>query len=79
VLPIGERKGNAFEHRTAEVGARRRVREAEEHALGVRIIVRRALAGQVRQEDDPRITVGGSDLGQQRRFAGGAGKRGHPR
>ena len=51
LLAVGEREGDAFEHGARQIGARRRVRQAEEHAGRVGIVVRRALAGEVGQEE----------------------------
>ncbi len=78
VLAVGQREGDAFEHGAAEVGARRGVPEAEEHAARVRVVVRRALAGQVGKKDDAGLAVRRLDLGQQRRFAAGGRDGGDP-
>ena len=50
IQAVGKCQRHALEHRADQVRRRRLVREAEEHAARVRIIVRRALAGQIGQE-----------------------------
>ena len=52
VQAVGEREGDAFEHRRPP-GPRRRCRgcRPKKHAARVRVVVRRALAGQVGQEE----------------------------
>ena len=51
VEPVGEREGHAFEHGLADRRGVGIVVETEQHATRRRVVVRRALTRQVRQED----------------------------
>ena len=51
VEAVGERERDAFEHGVAEQRAIGRVVHAEEHALCVRVVVRRAFTGQIGQKE----------------------------
>jgi hypothetical protein len=51
VEAVGEREGDAFEHGIAEQRAIGCMVHAEKHALRIRVVVRRAFAGQIRQEE----------------------------
>lgn len=73
VEAVGEAERHAFEHRVAEMRALGRMRHPEEHALRIRIVVRRAFAGQVGQEQRrrrERVRVERFDLGEQRGLVG---------
>ena len=50
IARVGEGEGDAFHRRAHEIDAAGRIGQAEEDAARMRIIVRRALAGEVGQE-----------------------------
>ena len=54
VARLGERQRHALHDGAGDVGARRRLAHAEQHAARVRVVERRPLAGEIGQEQRAR-------------------------
>ncbi len=74
-----QRKAHAFQHRARQFRPAVLVRQAKESPLCLRIIVRRALAGKIRQKPYRRgLRAGAFSFGQQVRHIIAAGQRSGP-